>query len=776
MRYKLNNINIYLLLVFLALPLNASGLDILSGDVAPRGNPDGKLDSADIAVLELFVFGKAIPSFSEKKLSDVAPINLPDGDLNFADVMVLKQQVSGKIISDSFSPYSPSPANITFEKNANSVRIRGKAGLFSENNRIKIINVSVSPPVTLFEGTVNSDGSFSVSISALTGEKISIIAIDESGNESIPTPFTILDDPLLTTGPYQAGWVDIDDPTFLPQTGSDWDPRHLWARLVYPATAFGKETTIDPGISSSPLVVFIHQYTQICDTDGPGAGTTKMSDTDPACVNDKRIPLHEGYMYLMNKLAEYGITSISISRYEILHKYSSRDSAATTAANNALILRTLDKIKEWNSAGNDPFGGFLVNKLDLSKIVLSGHSSGGAIASKAYSANLDRATPHSIVAISLIAPVLSSSESNTFNVPYFGIRGGADSDSAASLEFVFEPFDKIMRNVSSAPNYASVAYVHGANHKFFNTILTSTASSPSPWAGSEVESIDTIFINPGLLAEEQRNITVRALIPFIRMNLQGVSEYRQVLKGEYKFNGAPNDFTFWSYADESRLTIDNSSGTPDISTNSLNGNVTHNGFVSIKEYTDLQASFPGNMGQSIGAPPLLCGGKINHSIGGLVFEMNGASAIYSTQLPIGFRDVSNYNVLSFRIAKYSNLFPFLPYSNNSTNIQLQLTDSMGRTGLINLNSNHYGFIPTPQIYDKESYTSFIRDPFGGPPIVAYQVCNFLTANAIALNTIRIPLSHFEANSTDIDLTRIESISFGTKETGTIVMTDIEFSN
>jgi len=118
------------------------------------------------------------------------------------------------------------------------------------------------------------------------------------------------------------------------------------------------------------------------------------------CPVANRIPSHEGYNYIMERLASQGIFSISISAHDIQPGLGAWD----YDARGRLILKFLDKLRKWTVNGTDPFGGIFAGKLNMSRIALSGHSRGGEGVVAAQQLNTTWPTPHSIVAVNAIAP------------------------------------------------------------------------------------------------------------------------------------------------------------------------------------------------------------------------------------------------------------------------------------------------------------------------------------------------------------------------------------
>jgi subtilisin family serine protease len=63
------------------------------GDVAPLGNPDGKIDIADYLVLQRIVLGRLAPTAQEMEHGDLYPAWAPDGVLDIRDLLLLLKTV-----------------------------------------------------------------------------------------------------------------------------------------------------------------------------------------------------------------------------------------------------------------------------------------------------------------------------------------------------------------------------------------------------------------------------------------------------------------------------------------------------------------------------------------------------------------------------------------------------------------------------------------------------------------------------------------------------------
>jgi len=88
-------IGILLILLFNTALLNAA--QYVAGDLAPRGNPDGQLNVADLLVLTQLVNGAITATPTEEIVGDVGPLNSADGVLDVRDMLILQRAVLGKV-------------------------------------------------------------------------------------------------------------------------------------------------------------------------------------------------------------------------------------------------------------------------------------------------------------------------------------------------------------------------------------------------------------------------------------------------------------------------------------------------------------------------------------------------------------------------------------------------------------------------------------------------------------------------------------------------------
>ena len=108
-------------------PVNAA--TYTAGDLAPRGSPDGVLNSADLLILQQFVLGTQTPTGDEALIVDVAPFLVPDGVLNAGDVVVLIRAIMGQITLPPIvvGPDAPLLAGVASPTSNNPQTITGTA-------------------------------------------------------------------------------------------------------------------------------------------------------------------------------------------------------------------------------------------------------------------------------------------------------------------------------------------------------------------------------------------------------------------------------------------------------------------------------------------------------------------------------------------------------------------------------------------------------------------------------------------------------------------------
>lgn len=557
--------------------------------------------------------------------------------------------------------------------------------------------------------------------------------------------FTVFEDP-SATGPFAVGQVElleetgisgITDPTGV--AGPTYNVSLAWARIMYPATTAGTGTPVSGALPNYPVALFLHGRHVNCDNDGSGPGLA--GSYSYSCLPANRVPSHEGYNYIMERLASQGIFSISISAHDI----QPDNGAWNYDARGRLVLKFLDKLKDWSDNGTDPFGGIFNGKLDMSRIALSGHSRGGEGVVAAQELNQTWPTPHSILAVNAIAPTDQNSVSYVMETAaYYLIIGARDGDVATMQGY--RTYDRSFPDGAMNRKPKAVACVYGANHNYFNTVWTDAAAlgSPNPWAG-QTDDGGSLTVVQTLTAAQQRQIALTTVSAFFRWHLQNVPAYRDIFTGRLEPAAMQNQFVFWTYQDGDRKAVDNfEQAGLNQNQNALSGTVTAPGFTTFEERL---LNFNGS--DYVGIPSIDT--QFFHDTLGLKLAW-AAPHSYTTNIPVGHRDVSAFTHLTFRVAKRVS---GAPMAGPALNLQVNIQDGTGHTASGGpLRTDQFDVVPHP--YQRS----------GG-------WCGACT-NQSLLTGVRIPLRNFTMNNSMVNLTDIVSITITTEGAGEVGIDDIEF--
>lgn len=548
-------------------------------------------------------------------------------------------------------------------------------------------------------------------------------------------------------GTYAVGTVALDDPNGISgitdptgATGPTYNVNLAWARIMYPATSAGTGTPVSGALARYPVAVFLHGRHLNCDNDGAGTGLTgTMSNS---CPTANRVPSHEGYNYIMQRLASQGIVCISISAHQI----DPDNGAWNYNARGRLVLKFLDKLAGWNSNGNDPFGGIFAGKLDMSRIGLSGHSRGGEGVVAAEVLNASWPTRYNILAVNAMAPTDQNSISYVpGTAAYFLLMGARDGDVADMQGY--RTYDRAFPNGMAGRKPKSVVLAHGANHNYFNTIWTPTAQlgSTNPWAGASDDG-GSLSVTQTMTGAEQREVTLQTVSAFFRLHLLGDTSMKDVMTGVSRPASMPNNYVYFAYQDGTRKAVDNFEQTPlNAATNTLGGSVTFPGFGTASEQLL-------NYGASDYTGTFTKDTKFFHDTLGMRLNWSTAQT-YTTNLPAGQRNVSGFSHLTFRAAKRA---ASKRDAQTDLTLLVNIRDGAGRSATADLANTAYGRLPHP--YRRS----------GG-------WCTACNDQAL-LNSVRIPLSAFLASNPQIDLTDIASVVVKTQDSGQVGIDDIEFGN
>jgi len=562
--------------------------------------------------------------------------------------------------------------------------------------------------------------------------------------------FYVFEDP-SSVGPYSVGDVELDDPNGIPGmpfdpmgiTGPDYVIDLAWGFIMYPATMAGTAQPVSNLETSYPVALFLHGRHRNCDSNGSAAGGTATYEWPGNCADANRIPNHRGYDYILERLASQGIIAVSIDAFEIqkdngLYNYDAR---------GRLVLKWLDKLRDWNDNGTDPFGGIFQGKIDMSRIALSGHSRGGEGVVAAQHLNKSWPNPHSILAVNVIGPtdqnqLVIAGGGGPSGIYYpmtdsayyatIGARDG-DIDDYHGIRFYDRAYPQGMANRKNK----SIAFIYGANHNLFNTVWTPSADLGvlNPWASAFNDGPVSGFV---MTAAPQRAIARTTLAAFFRWHLQGLDPYKEIFTGRLEPAAIDNDHIYWSYQDEERLALDDFEQLPQTPAQNSQG-----GMNSGPGFSTLQERLFNNWRPSYlpGLPTLT---SVFHDTLGLRLAWN-APATYTATFPAGI-DATPYSHLTFRVGKLlADRFIQVPAVD--LRLKVNVKDGSLNSAMWDLQTQQFDPIPHP--YWRGYY------PF-------------------VLSSVRVPLKNLVMNNSGVNLADIREITITTEGNDELIFDDLEF--
>lgn len=533
--------------------------------------------------------------------------------------------------------------------------------------------------------------------------------------------FTVVDDPAACCT-YSIGRQDHYNDSLAPDPNAAFDLSPLgfpmvrnWFTLRYPAQSPGGVGALLPtGADRYPVVLFLHGRHATCATGGP---------FNAACPPGDRIPSHQGYDYILDPLAQQGYIAISVDAYDI----QPSNSVNNYEARGILILEHLNRLRDWDANGTDPWGGMFQGRIDMSRIAIAGHSRGGEGVVAAV--ELDVANPmtygHGIDAVISIAPTNQQVGSpwEVLHTPYLLLIGAADGD-VSNLQG-FTPWDNAYPTGSSPQFEKSLAFVHGANHNFWNTVWTPSFG----WAQSSDDGAS--YTGPRLTEAEQRATGLAPIAGFVLQHLGGLAPYREIFTGHLPLASMPNDQMHWSYQHPGQKVLDDFEN-GNVATNTLGGATTVVGSLALTE---------GSVGTCSHHPT-------TNGSGGLTWT--AAGDLYETELPVGQRDVSMFSHLSFRVTQKHDNGVLNPIGQEK-NVIVRLFDGGGD----NRKVLTVDFREIPYPWERNTSASGYKCQMKG---------------------VRIPLRNVTMNNSGVDLSDIVKVQIEFPGTGKISIDDLQFTN
>ncbi len=290
----------------------------------------------------------------------------------------------------------------------------------------------------------------------LSGDRLDHPGIDEISAAvtpvSAPSSVPLADDP-AEPGEFDVVSRDYElDPVKLPRMR---EPIEMVGHVVEPA----------PGEATGPrpLVLFLHGRHSYCyNPSGRGGDDWSWPCKPPM----KEIPSHLGYDYIQQVLASQGFATVSIR----VNGINAQDFRLTDGGADARAKIVQVHLDHWTELAAD-------HDVDLSRVVLVGHSRGGEGVNRA-SIQIPLDAPYRIVGQVLLAPTDFGTQTapyvpTTTVLPYcdgdvFDLQGQRFTDSARDL-------------AANDTSLKSSVMVQGANHNFFNTEWTPGIAQAPAW-------------------------------------------------------------------------------------------------------------------------------------------------------------------------------------------------------------------------------------------------------------------------------------------------------
>jgi len=298
-------------------------------------------------------------------------------------------------------------------------------------------------------------------------------ALDLPGTQTLPT------DP-ATPGPYAVVSSDYAlAPVRVPGMAA---PIEMVGHVVEPAA--GAAT------GPRPLVLFMHGRHGVC---YKPADADAWSEDWPCKAPFREVPSHLGYDYVQQVLASQGYATVSVR----VNGINAQDFAVPDGGADARARLVQAHLDHW-------VGLAAAHQVDLSKVVLVGHSRGGEGVDRA-SIRIPLTAPYRVVGQVLVAPTDFAAQTAPY-VPTVTLLPLCDGDVS---DLQGQKFTDVARDVVAGDtSLKSSVLVMGADHNFFNTEWTpGTSVSPASddWAGDADQTCGTA--DPQRLsAAEQRAV------------------------------------------------------------------------------------------------------------------------------------------------------------------------------------------------------------------------------------------------------------------------------
>jgi hypothetical protein len=502
------------------------------------------------------------------------------------------------------------------------------------------------------------------------------IVVDFGNNVADPTLFATdgtFDPPLdMIDGYVRVGFYVTEDPSLPgPYAGTLGQREYNNGTVQVPSTDTGPTPT-----ESLQLKAVVRYPAQFSGVDAPF-----QAGTFPLVVivhgNSGMETSYLGYNYLLDHLASHGFIAMSI--------YAPVGTMIETRAR--AIFQHLGIMSQ-----NNTNPGLFQGHVDLTQIGIMGHSRGAEAVVRAAQINTSEALGWNLGAGISLAPTDFFHYGNP-GLPLLVIYGSNDGDVAGWWPN-FTGFD--IYDEAGKPR--SFVFVYGATHDRFNTEWASIeATTELTW---QITSSDL----PKLISQTAHQDLAKGYVTaYFQTHLQGKTEQIEYLTGTLKPTLVSTVQIHNSYQEPGGLTVDNFEQSPHTATtNSLGGAVTATALLAPPGENDLHTL-------DSHSPHVTAGGDIT---------WNSTAGIYLSSIPAANKDVSAFNVLSFRVTqKYGSA---QNPANQAQDLYVRLTDSSSNSRAIRVSV----FTDVPYPYER-GITSLIKSALKTVriPLLSYTVAN-----------------------------------------------------
>jgi len=482
---------------------------------------------------------------------------------------------------------------------------------------------------------------------------------------------------------------------------------------------------VPPKGENLPLAVVIHG------SHGSGcASEDGMTENWPCPEQEKRH--FEGFAYLLEALAGQGYAAVAINANAA---YVNAFGEANTPMRLPKIFDLyMEQLAEAARGENDGFGKDLTGRIDFSKLVLVGHSQGGAGVDAIMTARAGQTDPEEIAsgrglvaAAVLVAPAGASDPAAGLTAPTAVILPACDRDLRGLDGQTYYERERLK---ADQENLIISVLLQWANHNRFNSTLPDEElANPSVACTSDAL----------LKSTQQREFLAEYASQFYDIVL-GKGGNSAAL-GLDAVQPAPNELfgrevlTSLSLPSDQRLRLPLTPQGASGSAQAVNCPRTMSDAGDNKEQCRyLNISQPG-------APEWL------------IISWNGSGGQYDAALPDGQHDLTSYQSVHLRAVV--DPLSELNQPGEPQALSLRLTDGSGAVSTIPLVNEPALAYPYGTIVTYDDRPDFM-----------------IWDNNVLLSSIRVPLYRFEG----VNLADIQSLAlvFNQTESGTIFITDLEF--